>query len=215
MQNGKKLKNLSDRLVHALETLNVTQAELARRLEIKPQAIHYLCNSQSKKSSFTYEIADALKINSLWLGCGEGTMLIQDDPEIQFIRSQQRIPILNPKQVKHWINNNEFIKNLSEEWVLTSSNAGKSGFAFQLSDKSMYPRFEQDSIIIINSEKIAKDKDFVLVYLKESDNIIFRQYQQDDINILLKPMNTKMYKTITKNDTDPILGVMVETRWQL
>lgn len=212
-----KLSNLSERLVYALDKLNVTQAELARLVGIKPQAINYLCSSQSKKSGFTYEIADALKINNLWLACGTGEMQLTEDLEMKFILSQQRVPVLDCKQIKRILNKDEALENVitpCTEWMLTTSNIGNKGFAFRLLDKSMYPRFEQDSIIIINRDKVPQDKDFVLVYLKESDSIVFRQYEINKKSNLLKPANTVMYKTIEKNIIDPILGVMVEARWQ-
>lgn len=47
-KNNKEMLTLSARLVHAINTLGVTQAELARRIGVKPQAIHYLCSSSSK-----------------------------------------------------------------------------------------------------------------------------------------------------------------------
>lgn len=213
-----KLSTLSARLVHAINTLGITQAELARRIGIKPQAIHYLCTSNSKKSSFTYEIADALQINSLWLGSGEGSMQLKDNPDAQLINSQKRTPILDWKQIKQLAGEEKEAGNIlssAKEWLLTSSDIGENGFAFRLHDKSIYPRFDQDTIIIVNPKRSPKNKDFVIVYLKETDDIVFRQYEIDNTTILLKPVNVAMYKVIEKHKDDLILGVMVEARWQV
>lgn len=212
------LSTLSARLVHAINTLGVTQADLARRIGVKPQAIHYLCTSNSKKSSFTYEIADALKISSLWLGSGEGSMQLKDDPSARLISSQKRVPILDWKQIKQVMAGGSDASNIlisAKEWLLTNSDIGESGFAFQLHDKSIYPRFDQDTIIIVNPDRSPKNKDFVIVYLKETDDIVFRQYELENNIVLLKPVNVAMYKVIEKHHEDLILGVMVEARWQI
>lgn len=214
--SNKSFKTLSERLSYALEKLNVTQAELARKIKIKPQAIHYLCNSKSKKSGFTYEIADALGINSLWLACGEGIMKIEDDPTIQLINSQKKIPLLEFNSIKNWIHNQqgeEIFAKIHKEYILTDANIKTNGFGFRLQDKSMYPRFDQNTIFIINPERAPKNNDFVLIYLKEMDDIIFRQLGIKDKNYLLNPINVKMYNTLIKSEEDLILGVMVEARW--
>jgi SOS-response transcriptional repressor LexA len=216
-KDADSLQNLSDRLAHALNILKISQAALARQINVKPQAIHYLCNSRSKKSGFTYEIAEALQINSLWLACGEGAMQPEKDPDEKLITSQTRIPLLNRRQIKHRIiesrKPDESPENIGE-WVFTNSDVGKHGFAFQLTDKSMFPRFDQDTFAIINPDKIPKNKDFIVAYLNESDDIICRQYEDEHNPPLLNPANITMYKKIIMSEKDIILGVMVEARWK-
>ena len=212
-----RLEILSERLLYALKTLNVTQADLARRIGIKPQAIQYLCGSKAKKSSFTYEIADALDISSTWLGCGEGPMRPDENPEAQFIKSQKRIPLIEWKNIKSWTKNgvsNNNMSNHAQEWVLTTSDTGNNGYALRLHDKSMYPRFDQNTIAIINPDRVPKDKEFVVAYLKEIDDAVLRQYELDNNATLLNPINTTMYKIINFTKHDEICGVMVEARWQ-
>lgn len=211
------LSNLSERLVYALNQLNITQAELARKINIKPQAIHYLCTSKSQKSRFTYEIADALQISSLWLGAGEGEMRLNNHLNDTLFNTLKRIPILDWKQVKLLAHENhpESLLNTAKEWLLTNSDTGVNGFAFRLQDNSLYPRFDQDTIMIINSSKSPQNKDFVIAYLKESNEIVFRQYELKDTTVFLNPMNSVIYKAITLQEDDSILGVMMEARWQV
>jgi hypothetical protein len=49
------------------------QTELAAKINVKPQTIQRLC-SKGVRSVFSANIADALKINVLWLTDGEGEM---------------------------------------------------------------------------------------------------------------------------------------------
>lgn len=211
-----KLSTLSARLVYALKKLGVTQAELARRISVKPQAIHYLCSNNSKQSSFTYDIADALKINSVWLRVGDGSMQLEDDPDAQLINSQKRTPVLDFRQIKQLTEVGRdagSVLALAKEWLLTSSDIGAHGFAFRLHDKSIYPRFDQDTTIIVNPDKVPKENDFVIAYLQETNDIVFRQYASENNIILLKPVNMTMYRIIQKSKDDLILGVMVEARY--
>lgn len=145
-------------------------------------------------------------------------MQLKDDPDAQLMNLQKRTPILDWKQIKQLAGEGKDYDNIlssAKEWLLTSSDIGENGFAFRLHDKSIYPRFDQDTIIIVNPKKSPKNKDFVIVYLKETDDIVFRQYEIDNTTILLKPVNVAMYKVIEKQKNDLILGVMVEARWQV
>ncbi len=219
--NDERLPTLSARLVFALNTLGVTQADLSRRIGVKPQAIHYLCNSNSKKSSFTYEIADALKINSLWLACGNGEMLRERPSDISknttMIEKKNKIPVLNFKQMKQLANKNSTLTDLLpiiDEWISSDSNIKINDFSFKLNDKSMFPRFDQDTTIIIDPDIKPKNNDFVVVFLEEMDDVIFRMYEDCSGRVFFKPINSDLFKTIIKKNNDLILGVLVEARWR-
>lgn len=213
-----ELSNLSERLLHALRVLGVTQTELARRINVKQQAIQYLCSSKAKKSGFTYEIADALNISSIWLGSGVGSMIREEKVEVKLAQNQRCIPVLERSQIVIWMCNEKNVSNsliTVEEWMLINSDVGEKGYAIKLHDKSMYPRFEQNTVLIVNPEKSPQDGEFVLVKLDEMNEIVFRQYEISDNNIFLKPLNTAMYKGLKMTEKDKILGVLVEARWQV
>jgi ribosome-binding protein aMBF1 (putative translation factor) len=72
--NKQEVNTLSDRLSHALVTLEISQAELARRINVKRQAVQYICTNALTKSKFAYDIAEALGINVSWLITGAGEM---------------------------------------------------------------------------------------------------------------------------------------------
>lgn len=210
-----KLSNLSERLTYIMNKINISQAELARLIGVKPQAIHYLCNSASKKSSFTYDIANALQINSLWLANGTGAIQPETDPLVQLIGNQKRIPVLDWQQLETLAKAEQESETSAKEWILAGPHVDDEGFSFRLPDRSLYPRFEKETLVIINSEKKPKNKDYVVVFLSETDDIIFRQFELENNKIFLKPINMELYKTIEKKPADIILGVMVEARWQL
>lgn len=210
------LETLSDRLLYALEVLKVTQAELARKIDVKPQAINYLCKSKTKKSQLTYDIADALGISGEWLASGTGYMNPEDDPQYKLLSAQNRVPVVTYNQVKLYCRKHirSFDNESVLEWLLTTANSGENGFAVKIQDKSMYPRFELGTTVIINPDKKPSDKEFVLAYICSIDDIIIRQLEFNNKTIILKPINTAMYKQLTLEKDDQIIGTLVEARWQ-
>lgn len=212
------LTTLSDRLIHALELLGVTQAELARKLQVKPQAINFLCKNQTKKSALSYQIAEVLNISSEWLAHGVGPVKYEDDPQYKLVSLQKRIPIVTYEQlIKFCKKHLHTLESDNElDWILTTSNIGEQGYAFKLIDKSMYPRFEQGTIVIMNTERLPNHQDFVLAYIDSTEDIVFRQLEIDNNKEkILHPINIAMYKPINITNEDKIIGTLVEARWQI
>lgn len=208
------LLSLSERLVIALQALKISQIELAKRINVKPQSINYLCNSYSKKSRFTYVIAEALEINSLWLATGQGDMI--NAPSLKdVISSQYKVPLLTREQVIGCFLEDHSLSEMVIEWVFSSSDIGQNGFAFKLTDQSLFPRFDRDTLVFINTQKVPQNSNFVLVYLKSLGDLVFRHYIKMANKVILKPYNTTMFKEIPLSDDDLLLGVMVEARWIL
>lgn len=208
------LKNLSERLSHALKLQNISQSELARKINVKPQVIQYLCTNNVNTSRFTYLIADALSLNGVWLATGEGTMLYEDDPTYQLMQSQHRIPLLEWPEIYQWTQQTSK-NNHSNQWILADDNQNQNAFAVKMNDKSMWPRFEKNTLLIINSSQSPTDQSFVLVYILSLDEVALRQLIIQDNKKNLYPMNSTMYKSVELTSNDKILGMLVEARWQV
>lgn len=66
---------LSQRLALALETKGVSQAELARRMEVNPStASHWITGRRIPDIATVDGIADKLGVNRAWLAFGDGPM---------------------------------------------------------------------------------------------------------------------------------------------
>jgi len=207
-------ETLSDRIKIALDRSSITQAELARKIGVKQQIIQYLCNSKTKTSIFTYKIADALKVNPIWLATGIGYMFLEDDLDYQLIKSQKKIPLTTTEQLKNIIQDKlDITKTSFQEWILTETKLGKGSYAISLKDQAMMPRFEEGTLILFDAEIKPKDKDYVLAYLSITNEIIFRQFVKNGKDNVLHPLNTHGYKPIIMSQTDIIYGVMREARW--
>lgn len=206
-------ETLSDRLLFALDIKETSQAELARLIGVKKQVINYICNNKVSKSTLTFEIAEALSINVEWLANGKGNIFEEKDV---YNIGQKNIPILTIAQLKSAKKTRGlyiFDENDCQKVLTTTADTGEFGFAIELHDKAMCPRFEIGTILIFNQDKSPEENDFVLSYINDIDDIVFRKINLEDNLIKLTPINDKMYKTIIKNNSDDIIGCLVEARF--
>lgn len=215
--DAEQLQTLSQRLTYAFNALGISKADLARKINVSPQAINYLCHSKATKSRLTYDIAEGLGISGDWLATGNGFMIAADDPQYKLIQTQHAVPIITQEQIKKYSKdlNQLFINEPLIDYLFTNANTGAHGFAISIQDKSMYPRFDQRTIVFVNPEKIPKEKEFVIAYIAAIEDVIFRQIEYSNAAICLKPINTSMYKPIVLTQTDKILGTLVEARTPL
>jgi transcriptional regulator with XRE-family HTH domain len=204
--------NLSDRLRFALRILGTSQTDLARQINVKPQIIQYLCAAKSEKSKFTFDIAEALKIDVLWLATGKGVK-----PNLEILKKERSIPVFSFQQIreskiygKH-IDQSQILK-----WLPINEETNIQAYAVILNDRSMAPRFCLDTTIIVEP-KDETDKrysqEYVLVYVKSEDFVIFRQIQFTDNSYKLIPTNNNLYKETILHEDDIILGICKEARW--
>lgn len=215
MDEVKSLDNLSERLKYAIKIVGVSQANLAREINVKPQTIQYLCSQKAEWSKFTFELAHALGVSVEWLATGKGEMFPKNDPK-QYLQSQQiELPILGIQQLKLLSRTGNFPSlDNHKDWALSSSKDIKQGFAVVLKDKAMWPRFDEETLLIFDICRNPKDGSFVLAYIKVLDDVVFRELKLENTQSKLFPFNTKMYKEIDLSQDDRILGVMIEARWR-
>ncbi len=204
--NEKELETFSSRLTFALNKLRVTQSALARKINVNRQAIQYLCTSKNSSTKFSHNIADALGINIDWLLNGSGPMMFS--PEIK----QKIAPILLKSQIQDWLKNELSIED-SQEKTTVNEIFSDLAFALKLTDNSMSPRFESNTIIVIEplAEIIAPC--FVLVHIKIMGDIIFRQLLNENNSLILSAYNEVGYKNIELSSEDVVLGRMLEAKW--
>lgn len=207
-----KLDNLSLRLKFAMKMLHVSQTDLAKKISVKPQVIQYLCASESQKSKFTGEIAEALNIDLIWLATGKGQM-----PSLKNqIKNENTIPLLSYEQLKELkINKKSLETKLISHWITLDYAFDTELFAVQINDRAMAPRFDLKTIVIIEPlkrEKIVSHL-FLLVYLADEDFIVFRQFVLEKDQQKLVAINKNLYKDVLLNQNDIVLGVCKEARW--
>src|SRR3990167_5243286 len=145
------MSTYAERLNTVLAFRKVSQSELARLIDVKPQVIQYLCNNKAKVSRFTFEIAQVLEVNPEWLATGKQPMIIVESPK-DYYKDKTLIPIINWNKLYQYSQNNydPSTNQKMHEWILVSAE-NKDCIGLYLSDNSMLPKFEPDSLIIVNS----------------------------------------------------------------
>jgi len=207
-------KNLSERLRFTLKILGISQTELANRIDVKPQIVQYLCQGKAEKSKFTFDIAEALNVDVSWLATGKGVA-----PCISQLRKNTKtIPILTFNQIREGkIYKRKFDPMRVTSWIPIKEGISQDSFAIVLNDKSMMPRFDLDTIVIIDptvdAYQTQQKNKFVLAYLAEEDFLVFRQLHINDNVKSLIAHNNNLYKNVLLKDEDIILGICTEARW--
>ncbi|MDO8954344.1 MAG: LexA family transcriptional regulator [Gammaproteobacteria bacterium] len=215
MHEEKNQECLSDRLNYAIEATGVSKADLARAVGIKPQTIQYLCTTKAESSKFTFELAIALGINFAWLAAGKGEMLTPKKPDTHLQAIAKMVPFLSIAQIKALAIEPGAHEHLKfEAFIEVSTAVSKNTFAYILNDQSMWPRFIQGTILILDPTRLPGEGDFILVYLQSIDDVIFREVSTLDDKKVLLPFNKGIYKEVELKDTDVILGTLVEARWR-
>ena len=196
---------LSHRLKLCLKLYSISQSELARLINVKPQIIQYLCTKNVKSSRFTFELADALGVDDTWLSAGEGAIRQPIDNK----NEEHKIPLFSWDKLDQ-ITNNDTIKNHYGEYILSSINAKGRIIATKIDDTSMEPRFEKGTTIIVNLDEVRRHGDFVLVKLAQTNTWVFRELMFNKQRIELFPINNSIFKEIIVQPEDKITGILIQ-----
>lgn len=123
---------LAERIRIAMELASMSsQSELARAVGIKPQAIQYLLDPKNNAtgSKHLVKIAEALRVNAVWLATGIGTPSdistpanVEPGPDV---RQGALYPLITWVQAGAWNGNCEaFTPYQAEQWYMSPHNLG-------------------------------------------------------------------------------------------
>lgn len=217
MNTEPDLSTLTNRLNYILQITGTKKADLARAIDVKPQIIQFLCNSQTKASRFTFEIATALGLNTLWLATGEGAMFIADDLEQQFLKEFKKIPLFTNEALLQSIGKKKPLSDTSIEGFLPLKTTSNRVFAIKMADSSMEPYLPNGAFIFIEETVpyIPKEKDFVFAYLYQFNTFVVRQIGENTSGLILAPKNTELFKEIVITHDTLIIGAVTDCFWNL
>lgn len=202
-------RTLSQRLHFAMEKEGISQAALARTIDMKPAALQYLLSSNAQASRFTFELAHALNVRPEWLATGKGPIAAEEDPVYQVITKYKAIPVLNIEDVAQW---KEFNKSKwHDDFIMIEKNCGENTFAFKIADAAMKPAFNKGNIVIVTADRSPVDGDLVVGLIASQNEVMFRKLSLGH-EVLFLPYNLELYKPIPMTTKDTILGVVIEVR---
>jgi len=205
-------KSIADNLSGLLEKNNLNSNQLANLVGIPMMTIRRLLSGETEDPRIS-----TLKIISDYFGISVD-VLVGDNSQSLLMPSKKVASYLVPKISWDSLSTIKSIKefdfNTSSEWQSISLNEqdtiSKSTFALE-SKPSMYPRFPNGSIFIIDPEVIPADGDIVLVKIKLNNNVTLRELVIDPPVWQLLALTTNS-KPIDFNENEHgIVGVNVLT----
>ena len=210
---------ISERLKIAMQAAGLSQAELARRCNVKPPSVNGWLNAKAKflRGENLLAAAKALNVSQLWLATGQGEMTAIDTNISSSTIGDRRIPLINYVQagkLTEVVNINDID---TDNWILTDLDLSRNAFALEIKGNSMLPDFNEGDRIIIDPDVAPQPGDFV-VAKNHKEEATFKKYRLRGIdssgnNIFeLIPLNED-YPTL-RSDTVPlkIIGTMIEHR---
>ncbi|KTD22285.1 HTH-type transcriptional regulator [Legionella lansingensis] len=206
---------ISDNLRHLLKLHDeLSVSELARLTEIPQPTLHHLLSGTTKKPrrSVLEKLANFFSVSISQL---TGTLpLSQIIPNtIKESLKITTIPVLTWGMLSDWPK--EHNRNDLKEIIL-DRQVGQHSFALIMRDSSMEPLFPEKAILIFDSSKMPKDREFAVVHLLKDNSIIFNRVFIDQSEFYIKKEqpdgNIQLLKI--QPSEDKFVGTLIEVRLQ-
>ncbi len=194
---------------------NTSVSELARLTGIPQPTIHHILTGSTKnpRKKALEELSRFFSISIEQLIGQEPLPTIIPDGVKKDLQISA-IPIVEWNVLKNWPASKADIRDNQE--ILLNKTIANDSFALIIPDDSMLPRFQQNTLLIFDSGKTPKDRDFVIVHLSKSNKIDFNRLFYENNSFYLRHDLGDGNLQLTKLDPshDRILGVLIEERIQ-
>ncbi len=194
---------------------NISVSELARLTGIPQPTIHHILTGSTrnprKKALEELSRYFSVSINEL---TGQEPLPAVIPDAVKENLQISTIPVIEWDSLKKWPS--ETVKTHDTQEILIDKKIDNNSFALVMPDASMEPLFQQNSLLIFDSGKTPKDRDFVIVYLSKEDRVAFnRLFIENNTSYLRQGLEDGSLK-LTKLDkpNDRILGTLIEARIQ-
>lgn len=194
---------------------NTSVSELARLTRIPQPTIHHILTGSTKnpRKKALEELSRFFSISVEQLIGQEPLPTIIPDGVKKDLQISA-IPIVEWNVLKNWPASKADIRDNQE--ILLNKTIANDSFALIIPDDSMLPRFQQNTLLIFDSGKTPKDRDFVIVHLSKDNKIDFNRLFYENNSFYLRHDLGDGNLQLTKLDPshDRILGVLIEERIQ-
>ncbi|MDO8954596.1 MAG: S24 family peptidase [Gammaproteobacteria bacterium] len=200
------IQSLPAILCSLLQANRINESELSRRTNIPRATINRIASGKSPSPR-----TDTLKLIAQYFDVTVD-QLIGTTPinkESDATTQVNYLPIFEMEKCGEILNS--AYDSIDNGKILGAWTDADSKFATKLSGDSMWPQFQEGTTLILDSRNSQKNRDYVLAYLSEQKQVIFRQLLLDGKFQYLKALNP-IFPTVELKQNDKILGVLVETR---
>lgn len=129
------------------------------------------------------------------------------------LTASSKIPLLAWEDCKDW---HESLKSYQESpevnWIPVYAKVSDVAFAVLAKDSTMEPKFPEGSVLVFDPKKEAKDRSYVLVYLKQTDTLVFKQLITDGITKYLKSLNPDLEHAVySMEKDDEVVATLIQS----
>ncbi len=130
------------------------------------------------------------------------------------VMAWKSIPHLTWAQAGQWLDHKEIVESEIHKWTATDIAISDHAFAMTMEGDSMYPRFPEGTLFIIEPAQQVSNRDFVVILPSNHSKPLFKQVLIDGSDYYIKSLNKdfKEIKKILLNENHKIIGVMVQAR---
>jgi len=210
---------LAERMKEIRDETGKTQADLARDVGVRPQAISQWENGETKslKGMNLLKLASATGFSERWIAHGVGPKKTGNSASGTFsgltgsgygatapptgsaggLRGLghepiRRVPVISWVQAGQWQEVvDAFQPGGSDDWVYTAKNIGNRSFALRIHGTSMEPQVPDGSVVIVDPDKEATNGSLVVVRLDDDQEATFKRLVIDGSRRLLEPLNPR------------------------
>lgn len=213
------MKSWIHRIKIRIKELGITQEEVASKMGITRGAItHYLAGRRTPSLYHFQKLSLVLKCDPAWLQFGVSPI---KSSELKLVKEEKQksslhsIPILLWDQIQAFRGVSQLNKKEIKEWVQNFYTDKKNWFALRIDNDSMTTysgnhSFREGEIVLIDPDKKAVHKSFVIALLPGDSKATFKQFVIDGNNHFLKPLNQQYQVIPIKKDTH-FCGVVMKS----
>jgi phage repressor protein C with HTH and peptisase S24 domain len=156
------------------------------------------------------EIARKLGVNLKWLETGVGSPHDKDETLFQFSNTiAHEIPLINMRQAYQDVN--ELDKSTIEQLVVTHTTP-QNAIAIKNASSAMEPKLPMGAILIVETNAILSDGDYVVAKTALLPEVLIRQFIQGAENNYLVAINSKFEPIIMDKKNVTVIGKIIEVR---
>lgn len=208
------ISDINNVLAFLIKKAHISEAELAREINIPRATINRLVSGRTPdpRASTLNAIAAYFNISVDQL-IGKKPLL--DNSQDIISTTNSLIPIIELEEALEWENIiSKITPSNHSDFIVIDHSTCQGKFAIRVKGESMWPQFQINTVLIISTDKITKNRDFVIAFIKESNEVVFRQMMIDGNYKFLKAINS-LFPTITFETEDKLIGTVIQTRLNL
>lgn len=207
---------ISNVLTQLLYEGRISEAALGRKIKVPRATINRIVSGKTPdpRASTLNAIAEYFNVTIDQL-LGKQPIFNKTSESSLLATMRTSIPIIEWTQANSWetITSN-LTPNSHPDWILSEPELEGGKFSLRVKGDSMWPLFQEKTLLIIDPAKEPKNRDYVIVHLHKDNEILFRQLTIEGKYKFIKSIN-EIFPTLQLDPFDKIIGVVIQTRSNL